>query len=77
MAKEKKKHSIKGDYEKIRISGHKGYGRDDDPYIYIALRDFAYGTGESASQQFTIKEAKEILSFLESAIKEANKKEKN
>jgi len=76
MAKKEKK-SIKAEYDKIRISGHQGYGRKDNPYIHIGVKDMSFGMGEAASAAFTIKEAKEIIGLLESAIKEASKKEKN
>ena len=75
MARKEKK-SIKAEYDKIRISGHQGYAFGDGPYIHITLKDVSYGIGEAASASFTIKEAKEIIGLLESAIKEANKKEK-
>ena len=73
----KQKSSIKGEYDKIRISGHVGYGRGDKPYVHIGLKDMSYGIGEAASAAFTVEEAEEIIGLLKSAIKEANKKEKN
>ena len=75
MSKEKKR-SIKAEYEKIRVSGHQGFGRGEKGYVNIGVRDFTYGVGEAASQTFTIKEAKEIIGLLEQAIEEATKKEK-
>lgn len=76
MTKKEKK-SLKGEYEKVSVSGHEGYGRGSKPYVHIGIKDFSYGVGEVASAAFTIKEAKEIVSLIESAIKQATKKEKN
>lgn len=73
----KQKSSIKGEYDKIRISGHVGYARGDKPSIHIGLKDMSYGMAEAASAAFTVEEAEQIIGLLKSAIKEANKKEKN
>jgi len=77
MAKKEKNNSIKGEYNKIRVVGSQAFGRRDEPYVYIVLTDVSYAGGETSSASFSIKEAKEIIGLLESAIKEANKKEKN
>lgn len=76
MARKEKNNSIKGEYKKFRAVGGSGFHRRDS-YVYITVTDVSYAGGESASQSFSINEAKEIIGLIEAAIKEANKKEKN
>ena len=75
MSKKESKKSIKAEYEKIHIAGNPGWGRGSEAYVYITLKDAGYAL-ETASQSFSIKEAKEIIGLIESAIKETTKKEK-
>ena len=81
MAKEKKKNSIKDEYDKIRITGWANpFARKPSPVVSISLRELGYDPA-SADVNFSIGEAKEIIKLIEQAIKEANKevnkKEKN
>ena len=81
MAKEKKKHSIKAEYEKIRVTGWTSpFSRNSKPVVSISLREVGYDPG-AADVNFTVAEAKEVIKLIEQAIKEAkkeaNKKEKN
>ena len=78
MSKKEKNKSIKGEYNKIRVSGWRNpYGKNPDAVVSISLHELTYDGGTSADVSFTIKEAKEIIGLIEAAIKEANKKEKN
>ena len=81
MAKEKKKHSIKSEYDKIRIVGWATpFGRNPSPLVSISLRELGYDL-HASDVNFSVAEAKEIIKLIEQAIKEAskeaNKKEKN
>lgn len=81
MAKEKKKNSIKSEYDKIRIIGWATpFGRNPSPLVSISLRELGYDL-HAADVNFSVGEAKEIIKLIEQAIKEANKeankKEKN
>ena len=75
--KEKKKHSIKAEYEKIRITGWTSpFSNKHTPVISISLRELGYDP-HAADVNFSVAEAKEIIKLIEQAIKEATKKEKN
>ena len=81
MAKEKKKHSIKSEYDKIRITGWRSpFSKKNTPVISISLRELGYDP-HAADVNFSVAEGKEIIKLIEQAIKEANKeankKEKN
>ena len=77
MAKEKKKHSIKAEYEKIRITGWRSpFSKKNTPVISISLRELGYDP-RAADVNFTLAEANEIIKLIKQAIKEATKKEKN
>lgn len=77
MAKDKKKVSIKDEYDKIRITGWVSpFGRKPSGVVSISLRELGYDTA-AADVNFTVAEAKEIIKLIEQAIKDSNKKEKN
>ena len=81
MAKQKKKNSIKDEYDKIRVLGWASpFGRNPSPVVSISLRELGYDL-HAADVNFSVGEAKEIIKLIEQAIKEANKeankKEKN
>lgn len=70
----KKKHSIKDEYDKIRIVGWATpFGRNPSPLVSISLRELGYDP-HAADVSFSVAEAKEIIKLIEQAIKEANKK---
>ena len=76
--KEKKKNSIKGEYDRIRVTGWNGnpFASRVEPVVSISLREVGYDPS-AADVSFTVAEAKEIIKLIEQAIKDANKKEKN
>lgn len=78
MAKQKKKVSIKAEYDKIRITGWSGnpFASKVKPTVSISLRELGYEPA-AADVDFTVAEAEEIIKLIERAIKDANNKEKN
>lgn len=71
-----KKNSIQDKYNKVRVNGWR-HGKKSSRRVCIAVRELGYGDAPLAETILTIKEAKKLITLIENAIKETNKKEDN
>ena len=71
-----KKNSIQDSYDKVRVNGW-AHGKKSSRRVCIAVRELSYGDAPIAETVLTVKEAKQLITLIENAIKEASKKEKN